>query len=241
MIIVNERWYPERGGDRAVRNVDELIAYINEVGFLPYFKANIDGFSAEEAADVQPVKWWSDDPVLDPWLWRAEIPARGDIAYGKFFGGKAGFISREWFPIFASYRRDGYDFDAALEDGVVNHRQELIMDALGGETMFSVDLKRKAGFGGKEGFKGFDAALNRLQMQCYVVIRGFEQRKKKNGEAYGWALGRLSTAEALYSSEHISQGYRYERDEAYELLAERVRKYCPNASEKEIKKLLELK
>ena len=37
------------------------------------------------------------------------IAAGGRIAYGKFFDRKAGFISREWLPVFANYRRDGYD------------------------------------------------------------------------------------------------------------------------------------
>ena len=28
-----------------------------------------------------------------------------------------GFISKKWLPVFANYRRDGYDFDALYEDG----------------------------------------------------------------------------------------------------------------------------
>ena len=241
MITLNDQWIPERGGDRRCRTVGEIIDYINEAGFLPYFKAGIDGWSVEEACDVPDGSWWSDDPAVDPWVWRGIIPETSDIAYGKFFAGKAGFVSREWFPVFASYRRDGYDFDSALEDGLVNNRQRMIMDALGDDIMFSVDLKRKAGFGGDDGIKGFDPALNRLQMQTYVVIRGFRQRVNRRGEAYGWSLGQLSTAEALYGPEHISSGYRYERREAFDMLMRQARKYCPGADEKALKKLLEIK
>ncbi|MBQ7677869.1 MAG: hypothetical protein IJT32_06505 [Lachnospiraceae bacterium] len=65
-------------------------------------------------------------------------------------------------PVFANFRRDGYDFDSRYEDGLVSHREKLIMDLLigrdaNGDTMFpedeilSMDLKKKAGFGkGKE-------------------------------------------------------------------------------------------
>ena len=96
-----------------IRSWRELIGWINEVGFLPLFQNEVDGFSAEEHVSNQ--FWWTGDPEQDPWIWREIIcPQRGRVAYGKFFGGKTGFISRQWFPVFANYRRDGYDFDAPV-------------------------------------------------------------------------------------------------------------------------------
>ena len=73
-----------------IHSVDEAIEYINKVGFLPLFKNNIDGFSLEER--TVPEYWWSDDPEIDPWMWLAIIARRHDIAYGKFFDKKAGFM-----------------------------------------------------------------------------------------------------------------------------------------------------
>ena len=72
--------------------------------------------------------WWSEDPQRDPWVWREIIARRGDIAYGKFFHNKAGFISKKWFPYFANYRRAGYDFDARWDDELASFRQKKIMD-----------------------------------------------------------------------------------------------------------------
>ena len=100
-----------------IRSWRELINWINEVGFLPLFANEVPGFSAEE--HVSPLFWWTGDPEQDPWEWREIIPATGEVAYGKFFNNKTGFISREWFPYFANARRDGYDFDAAWDDGLV--------------------------------------------------------------------------------------------------------------------------
>ena len=91
-----------------IHSVDEAIKYINEFGFLPLFKNEIDGFSLEER--TVPEYWWSDNPEIDPWMWRAIIARRHDIVYGKFFDKKAGFISKKWLPVFANYRRDGYDY-----------------------------------------------------------------------------------------------------------------------------------
>ena len=99
-------WYdPAR-----IQSWDELIEWIDEIGFLPLFKNEVDGFSVEEnTADLY---WWSGDEAQDPWEWRCLMARSGKVAYGKFFGKKAGFISKAWFPHFANWRRDGYDFDS---------------------------------------------------------------------------------------------------------------------------------
>lgn len=51
-------------------------------------------------------------PEQDPWEWRCLMARSGKVAYGKSFAGKVGFISKAWFPHFANWRRDGYDFDS---------------------------------------------------------------------------------------------------------------------------------
>ena len=109
-----------------LHTVDDAIAYINEIGFLPLFKNEIPGFSLEER--TVPEYWWSGDTEVDPWEWREIIARRVEVAYGKFFDKKAGFISKEWLPYFANYRRDGYDFDSLWEDGKASRRQKKIMD-----------------------------------------------------------------------------------------------------------------
>ena len=140
-----------------IHTVDEAIEYINKVGFLPLFKNDIPGFSLEER--TVPELWWSEDPARDPWEWREIIARRGDVAYGKFFDKKAGFISREWLPYFLNFRRDGYDFDALWEDGKASYKQKRIMDLYAEELQdreyYSNELKQTAGFG-KDGEKGFE-------------------------------------------------------------------------------------
>jgi hypothetical protein len=55
------------------------------------------------------------------------------VAYGKFFGNKAGFISLKWLPYFANFRRSGYDFDSRYQDGLAERREKKIMDYFIGE------------------------------------------------------------------------------------------------------------
>ena len=58
------------------------------------------------------------------------IAKKHDILYGKFFAKKAGFISKKWLPVFANYRRDGYDFDALFEDEKAPIKHKNIMKQL---------------------------------------------------------------------------------------------------------------
>ena len=144
-----------------LHTVDDAIAYIKKVGFLPLFKNEIPGFSLEER--TVPEYWWSDDPKLDPWAWREEIARRGDIAYGKFFDKKAGFIAKEWVPYFLNFRREGYDFDALWEDGKARHADKALYELLEPHAPITSRALKDLGGYGKEGRKGFDVSITRLQ------------------------------------------------------------------------------
>lgn len=165
-----------------IQSWQELIDWVDEVGFLPLFRNEADGFSAEE--NTSDLYWWSGDPEQDPWEWRQLIARSGRVAYGKFFGGKAGFISRAWFPHFANWRRDSYDFDSRWDEGLAGIRQKRVMDQFAerGE-LFSSELKRLAGFG-REGEKNFEGTVTGLQMGGYLVIRDFRRRINRRGLPY---------------------------------------------------------
>ena len=179
-----------------IRTWQELVNWVNEIGFLPLFANDIKGFSAEE--HVSPDYWWTGDKEQDPWEWREIIAASHEVAYGKFFGGKAGFISKKWLPYFANYRRNGYDFDSRYDDGLVTFREKVIMDYYIGEDsngdilwkqdeILSTELKKMSGFG-NGGLKNYPGIITGLQMQLYLVITDFQQRKNKKGAEYGMSV-----------------------------------------------------
>ena len=63
-----------------IRSYQELINWIDEVGFLPLFRNEIEGFSAEE--HTSPRFWWNGDREQVPWEWREIIARTGTVAYG---------------------------------------------------------------------------------------------------------------------------------------------------------------
>ena len=239
MAIENGEWImrglrwddPDR-----LRSWQELIRWINEVGFLPLFKNEINGFSAEE--HTSDLYWWSGDPEQDPWEWRQLIARSGQVAYGKFFGQKAGFISRDWFPHFANWRRDGYDFDSRWDEGLASLRQKRIMDQFSvRDELYSFELKRLAGFS-REGEKNFEGTVNDLQMAGYLLIRDFRQRVNKKGQPYGWAISVYTMPETLWGREHVVSAYSAEPAQSGDLIYQQVRKNFPAASEAALQAVL---
>lgn len=232
MAIENGEWIM-RGVDWdapcRIRGWQELISWIDEVGFLPLFKNGLDGFSAEE--HTSGLYWWSGDPEQDPWEWRQLIARSGQVAYGKFFGKKAGFISKAWFPHFANWRRDGYDFDSRWDEALVSLRQKRVMDQFAiKDELYSFELKRLAGFG-KEGEKNFEGTVTCLQMGGYLLVRDFRQRLNKKGRPYGWPISVYATPEALWGYEYISSAYSVEPKQSKELIYHQVCKNFPAATE----------
>ncbi len=219
-----------------IRSYRELISWINEIGFLPLFKNEAEGFSVEE--HVSGLFWWSGDPEQDPWIWREIIAGTGEVAYGKFFNKRAGFVSLEWFPRFANYRRDGYDFDARWDDELANIRCKKIMDVFEtGEEFTGATLKKTAGFG-KNGEKNFDGIITDLQMQTYLVVREFRRKRNKRGIEYGMPVSVYAKPETLWGYEMVSSAYREDPQKSWECIVERVKSAFPLADEGQIKKLM---
>jgi hypothetical protein len=215
-----------------IRSWENLVDWINKVGFVPLFKNELAGFSVEE--HTSDLFWWSGDPHQDPWEWRELIARSGQVAYGKFFGKKAGFISKSWFPHFANYRRDGYDFDSRWDEELASMRCKRIMDQFSQKSeLYSFELKRAAGFG-KDGEKNFDGTVTDLQMRTYLIIRDFRRRVNKKGLAYGWPVSVYSTPEALWGYDHIASAYGFDPVESRQRLRNQVKKCFPEATELEI-------
>lgn len=221
---------------RRIKSVDELIELVNSLGFLPLFRNGIPGFSVEERTVGS--YWWSGDEENDPWGWRRLAARSGKVAYGKFFDKKAGFVSLEWLPRFINYRRDGYDFDARADEGLVRDRERRLMTLFeNGRELYSFEAKALAGFG-KDGERNFEGTLTEMQMQTYLVVRDFRQRRNKHGEPYGWSIAVYAMPETVWGRETVTAAYSEEPEQSRLAVYEHIRSLWPEASDKSIKKLL---
>lgn len=228
-----------RRADReCLHSPEDLLDLVRKIGFLPLFSNEIPGFSVEEHTPSD--DWWTDRPG-DPWAWRQKLAPDAEIAYGKFFDNKAGFVSRKWFPAFANYRRDGYDWEGLYEDGKLKSRCKRILDILElneeaeGLRLLSCEIRRRAALE-----KGFEGALTDLQMKSFLIMSDFRRRRNRRGEEYGWHVAELMTPETKWGYDAVNSCD--EKPEAsWNRIREQIRKHYPSASDRDVMKVMSIR
>ncbi len=217
-----------------IKTEQDLAGAVEKLGILPLFKNSIPGFSVEE--NVEPALWFGAEP--GPWEWKGPVIRETGCAYGKFLEKKAVFISKDIFPDFANYRRDGYDFDARYEDGLAPFQHKELFDLLDKTApILSGDLRDKGSYR-KDGKKGFETMINRLQGQCYVLISDFVYKKDKNGKPYGWGVAEYSTPERFLGENFKRQVYARPPADSYRQVFAHLKEILPDAGEAMLRKIL---
>lgn len=223
--------------DFYIQTKTDLIQAINKFGFVPFFTNSILGFSIEE--HVSQDAWYdSADGSWKVWEWKGPVIKETGCAYGKFFENKAVFISREWFPDFANYRRNGYDFDARYDDDLAAFRDKELFELLNaGAPVLSKELKEQGNYR-KGGKKGFETIITRLQSQCYVVISDFVYQRDKQGKPYGWGIAEYSTPEKFMGDGFTDRVYERTTEKSYQRILVHLKELLPDADEEDIRKIL---
>ena len=217
-----------------IRKKEDLLEAVDQFGFLPFFANSISGFSIEEHIDSG--IWFTEEE--GPWEWKGPVIREMGCAYGRFFEKKATFISKEWFPDFANYRRDGYDFDARFDDELASYQDKKLFDLVDSNApILSKSLKQMGNYR-KGGNKGFDTIITRLQSQCYVLISDFIYLTNKRGEQYGWGVAEYSTPERFMGNAFTECVYDKSPEESYEKVLVHLKTLLPSVDEAAIKKFL---
>ncbi len=166
-----------------VQSASEAADFIIEAGMLPFLKNDLMGFSLE---DHVPDGWFdSDDHDLNPWYWRYSFALDNQIAYGKFFNRKLGFVSKELFSDFVNVKRRGRTGEQFFDEGIISAEAYSLYEALfGGAVKSSIELRDELGF--KRSV--VDRALTELMNETLIVILDFQRRTGRNGRPYGWPI-----------------------------------------------------
>ena len=216
-----------------IHSCAQLIETIKQAGFLPLLRSNIRGFSAEELVDDDCGYVVFDDGGWDwpMWKWKGPAVTEGDCVYGKFFAGKAGFVSRAWWPDLCNYRRATRP---APQEGSI---EEAILAVLAEHgSLITRELRAACGFTGPKMRSRFDAYVTRLQMGCRIVTEDFVYPTDRHGHEYGWGWSLLTTPEQLYGREAC----RCDRtpDESFVRIKHHLHTLCPRATEAQIIRMI---
>lgn len=231
-----------------INSYEDMERTVQKLGFLPFFKNNIEGFSIEE---MTPGNLWFSNEEDGPWEWKGPVIREGNCAYGKLFGGKAGYVSLDLYSDFLNMRRADYwmsDKEKEIYRILVEHESLLSKELkrLGGyvrkttskESNNPLDHLIKRPSVHKKGYESFETIMTRLQMHCYVVIADFEYQYTHDGKRYGWGIARYTTPEALFDKD-ITNNHGRSPIESRDLLIKEITGRLPQISENQIIKLID--
>lgn len=216
--------------DFFINSPTSMINAIRECGFIPFFKCGIEGWSIAEMTD--PEYWFTSSDQLGPWDWKIDAVREGDIAYGKFLGGAAGFATTEFYRHFMNYRRSlpqyrivlGEDFQAAKQNeilmkvfapaafslikerGAVESREirEALSSAVTPQLLESVTESCRANISPVVKKSVSDTVISFLEMGTWTVVADFIRLYRgKNQEYNGWQRSIITMPDELFEQAAI--------------------------------------
>lgn len=124
--------------DIYITSKQEMIDAVNASGILPLFSNTIKGFSIEERCAKE--VYFSSSAGI--WEWKGPVIQQTKSAYGKFFENKAVFVSPKFINDLANFKRDGFDFDARCDEGLVSYDTKYLYDLIASHySVLSKQLK----------------------------------------------------------------------------------------------------
>lgn len=186
-----------------------------------------------------PVRWHTGERDTDPWEWRIRVlEERDDIAYGKFFFKKSGYITKEWAPYFLAARREGKSLQEEYQDGKISAFAKVIYDLIEHHGSLALHVIKELGGFRKEDKAKFDKAITELQGKLYLTMCARQQKRSKLGEEYGWASTVFCTTEDFFGPAVFAESERLQKKEAEERITEQILRLNPLAEPKKMKKFI---
>ena len=229
--------------DIFIRSEQDMVDAVNDLGILPLYPNTIKGFSILERC----AKEVGFSAQVGIWDWKGPVIQQTHSAYGKFFENKAVFISPKYYCDYANFRRDGYDYDARVDEGMASYDEQYLYQLIAAHySILSKQAKIEGGYNKPrkndaiqwETRKGFDTQIAKLQRLGYITITNFEYEMDKHGNFYGWGVARYATFENAFQKKFTNHVYDKTPDASYARLLRHLKRILPNVAENEIEYFL---
>ena len=214
-----------------------MLEAIKTCGIIPFFENPVTGFSIEEM--TPPGSWFTDED-LGPWDWKVDVVQSGEIVYGKFLcGGKAAFATPEWYAHLRNWRLSQEKYKPTTEGRKVLKLIEKEGSCVSRQVRELLNVKKSKS----------DSVLASL-MNGTRLITGDIQRVYRGPdlEYKGWQTASYCTPESLFERPTEDFGPWHfggstlkcacSPEESFSKLKDHIRELFPEATEKQITKIL---
>ncbi|AIQ65371.1 hypothetical protein PSTEL_21850 [Paenibacillus stellifer] len=215
----------------------DFVERVTELGFLFPPDKTLKGFPTINDF-VPESQWWTNDPELDPWLWKDRVAEEKKLAYGTFFNGKKGFIAQPFYSIFIDAFRPQSSMEERWQSGKLGAYERKFWNLLTSENrpIGTHEYRKMLDNEDKSAKSALDTAVVQLQMTFDVTIAGNVDMLDKNGNPYNKAVA-FDTVENWVPKEWLSMNPRMNHQEALEKLYTRTERIGQSVDMKQIKKM----
>ena len=228
-----------KGNPFGIKVTDSLsmLEAIKTCGIIPFFENPVTGFSIEEM--TPPGSWFTDED-LGPWDWKVDVVQSGEIVYGKFLcGGKAAFATPEWYAHLRNWRLSKEKYKPTTEGRKVLKLIEKEGSCVSRQVRELLNVKKSKS----------DSVLANLMNGTRLIIGDIQRvYKGPNLEYKGWQTASYCTPESLFERPaedfgpwHIG-GSTLKCDcspeESYSILRNHIMGLFPEATEKQLDKII---
>lgn len=222
-----------------LRNYNEFIERVNELGFMPL--SNIHKGLPSLVDETQKEAWHTGNPETDPWCWKDRAAEEKQLAFGCILGGHKGFVAQSMYPYFYVSFRPSEDMEYRWEQGVVSNEVKELWKLFQTQTLMNTsDLRHEMGVGKKGGSK-VDRAIIELQKHYYITVAGNRRKVNKAGEPYGWPANVYDKVENWAPDSWLEKCSDLDKSEAIQLLIEKSLGKYKNITEAQLRKVLSIK
>jgi hypothetical protein len=218
----------------SIRTPSDAVRFINLVGFCVLFPVkNVPLSSLYYAVAKRPPTGWGKYSQLI-WKWKDELPKSRRAFYGKFFKGRATFLSLEFLPHFLATEGTALDANEAeefYEAGRITRNALELWQALAQHgPLPTLELRHACKLETQAGNARFKKAMLELQGLLIVTHSGAAQ------ETEAWASSRFDLVARSFPQQ-VRQARRISEEDARTAIAA---KYCtlyPAASPVQVARL----
>lgn len=223
---------------KTIHNFHDFLDNLYEAG-MSMGGENSEGIFTLCDCFSEEISWHTQNQETDPWEWRMRVlNEKQDIAYGKVFFQKSGFITRQWYPYFLRIRRRNRDLFEEYEEGNISSSANKIYKLLLEHKELPLHLIKQYGGFSREDKSKFDKAITELQMNFYITMCGRAGKKSKKGEEYGWSSTVFCLTEDFFDGDVLEKAKALSFEDAYEAVEKQV--YClnPDAKPEKVRKFI---
>ncbi len=216
---------------------NDFVEKVIELGFLFPQDKDTRGFPTINDF-VSEGQWWTNDPELDPWLWKDRVAEEKKLAYGSFFNGKKGFIAPQFYSIFIDAFQPRMTMEERWQSGTLGQLEWKFWNLLTSENrpVGTHEYRRMIELPNNSTKSTLDAAVVSLQMTFDVTITGNMDMLDKNGMPYNKAVA-FDKVEKWVPKEWLSLNRHMNHEEALEAIYSRACWICKGLDLDRIKKV----